>query len=69
MDSIIFGSLDDAVITKPEPGQSICRHSISPWGDRIYYLDNSPTIGQYNDDVDATGTVEGIVTDTLLTAE
>ncbi|MBD3374482.1 hypothetical protein GF406_05535 [candidate division KSB1 bacterium] len=54
IDKMSFGVHD---LPAPGPGQSLC------WGDNYYYLDNSPTLGQFNDTLDATGTIMGQVTD------
>ena len=41
----------------PGSGQSLC------WGGKYYYLDSSPTLGQVNDTLGATGKITGQVTD------
>ncbi|MBL7074562.1 T9SS type A sorting domain-containing protein [candidate division KSB1 bacterium] len=58
IDEIRFGNVDSAVIAAPLAGQTICAIEGYP-----IYLDNTPTLGAYNDFEGAIGTVSGQVTD------
>lgn len=49
-------------IPAPRNGQSIC---LKESGTQFYYLDNTPTLGQQNDGLNAMGIVRGRVTDSL----
>jgi hypothetical protein len=62
VDEAIFGEMYNAQISAPLVGQSI---SVELIFDEffIHYLDNSPTLGEPNDDADAYGTIEGNVLD------
>jgi hypothetical protein len=60
MAQLSFG--DGGWIAAPRGGQSIC---MKESGTQYYYLDNTPTLGQQNDGLNATGVVRGRVTDTL----
>jgi len=57
-DYLFFGTADT---NNPVPGlnQSLCRYGST----EHFYLDNSPTIGVSNDSIDATGAINGFVTD------
>jgi len=56
-DQFRFGNVPGSQIRSPKLGQSVCL-----WGDCVY-LDNTPTIGQPNDTLNATGNITGTVTD------
>lgn len=59
---LTFGAKGE--IATPAEGQSICAmRDIDE--DIVYYLDNTPTLGNENDTLNATGNVTGVVTDTL----
>ena len=60
MAQLSFG--DGGWIAAPRGGQSV---SMKESGTQFYYLDNTPTLGQQNDGLNATGMVRGRVTDTL----
>jgi len=49
-------------IPAPRNGQSMC---LRQSGTQFYYLDNTPTLGEPNDAINATGTVQGRIVDTL----
>ena len=55
-----FGEYPDALVTKPNPGQSITNIN------NFYSKDNSPTLGQVNDTTGAMGTLWGTVFDMNL---
>jgi hypothetical protein len=60
LETFVFGTFSEAVCMAPKTGQSICRE----WSaDAYFYLDNTPTLGQQNDTINATGTVAGLVKD------
>jgi hypothetical protein len=62
VDGLVFGNMYITTISAPLPGQSISAQL--DWDDTfIFYLDNSPTLGQSNDLEDAYGTIEGNVFD------
>ena len=56
-DELIFGEKEGAVINYPKSGQSITRYNY------FFVKDNSPTIGEFNDDTGITGTLKGIIYD------
>ena len=58
---LFFGSEPASMISAPHNGQSICLRESRYW----YYLDNTPTLGQPNDSINARGIIRGYVTDTL----
>jgi len=57
-DWLFFGNDERSMIPSPKQGQSICMFEA---GD-VVYLDNSPTIGQPNDTLNAMGNILGRVT-------
>ncbi|MBC8185389.1 T9SS type A sorting domain-containing protein [candidate division KSB1 bacterium] len=56
-DQIEFGIIDGDTVCVTKIGQSICTMGGTE------YLDNTPTIGNYNDTLNATGIIQGTVTD------
>lgn len=50
------------MVAAPRIGQSL---SLREFGTQFYYLDNTPTLGQPNDALNAFGTVQGHVSDSL----
>jgi hypothetical protein len=56
-DALSFGNVNTAEIVAPTKGQSI-----SLWED-IYYLDNTPTLGNENDFLNTSCQIEGHITD------
>lgn len=54
-DYLIYGDYAGAIISKPRPGQSLCRM----WYN--FSKDNSPSIGEINDTTGVCGTLKGIV--------
>ncbi|MFA4839013.1 MAG: T9SS type A sorting domain-containing protein, partial [Candidatus Neomarinimicrobiota bacterium] len=61
VDDFIFG--EGGVIAAPRPGESIAFGGGAEVSESEYYLDSSPTLGEYNDFENAKGTIQGIVTD------
>lgn len=57
LDRLSFGPREENEIVAPSLGQSICLNR--DW----LYLDNSPTLGQPNDTLNAMGIIKGSVTD------
>jgi hypothetical protein len=57
---LLFGS--GGMVAAPRNGQSIC---LRESGTQFYYLDNTPTLGQPNDALNAMGIVQGRITDSL----
>lgn len=59
-DQLNFGDGDDCEISYPREGQSISRF--------YYYFtkDNSPTLGEFNDDIGIFGTISGTIYDMYL---
>ena len=55
--TLVFGNSKGSALAAPATGQSISFNGIS------FYLDNSPTLGQPNDTVNACGTIRGNVKD------
>lgn len=63
-DEIRFGDMEEPEISAPKSGQSICiREYFDDWQRYYYYLDQSPTLGNENDSINARGNIEGYVTD------
>jgi hypothetical protein len=63
-DQIIFGEVNNSLISAPGSGQSICLREYRDEFQRyFYYLDNTPTLGGPNDTTNAYGTIQGTVTD------
>jgi hypothetical protein len=58
LESITFGDSNNCQIRSPLIHQSICLNI----AEGTYYLDNTPTLGAPNDYTNATGTVDGYVT-------
>ena len=58
VETIIFGDSTNCTITAPMPLQSICLDIYNGF----YYLDKTPTLGAPNDYLNATGILEGYVT-------
>jgi hypothetical protein len=58
--SLYFGS--GLMVAAPRDGQSMC---LRESGSQFYYLDNTPTLGQPNDALNAMGIVRGHIADSL----
>jgi hypothetical protein len=54
---LVFGESKASMIPAPKPGQSIS------FSGTFFYIDNSPTLGQANDTLNACGTIKGTVRD------
>ncbi|NQV38215.1 MAG: T9SS type A sorting domain-containing protein [Candidatus Marinimicrobia bacterium] len=68
VDWMFYGDIVNNQIIPPLPHQSLNRELLqlpTDFTDDFNYLDNTPTIGQGNDSLNAIGMIEGIVTDTL----
>ena len=59
MDGLTFGREDWKNVYTPRYGQSICQNQ------QGYYLDNTPTLGAANDILNAEGTIQFLVQDSL----
>jgi len=62
IEELRWGDVADNYIAPPLPGQSICYAYQWPAGE-AWYLDNSPTLGSWNDQEGGQGSISGLVLD------
>ncbi len=65
-DVLTFGGVPGySMVAAPLAGQSICLFKDDDSWQNFRYLDNTPTLGQANDSINAMGNVEGVITDSM----
>lgn len=70
VDVVRYGTVNNAAVAAPILGQSLCLLEYdNPFQNWTWYLDNTPTLGVWNDSSGAMGYIEGSVTDSAGTPQ